>query len=196
MKHGNEITFMQICFEGLVDVNKDYSAGDTLLQRVAATWYFGLAECLITLAANDSAESIDRLIPLHIAARVGNSSMVKILLQHSRIDGRNGNGDTALHAAAESGNTSVLRVLIGAGANNGERNFEGQTALHVAVLGGFLNAVSVLLESGSSSNTAENYGYTALQSAVSIGDLEIIKLLLKAGRHRLKRRDRITPCSV
>lgn len=181
-KHGNETAFMQMCVEGLVDINKcDSRSSSSLLQQVALTSCFALAECLIALGANSSGRAMDGSNALHLVARGGNSTMAKIFVQQLRVDERNGKNNTALHIAASSGNTPVLHVLLGAGANIDERSHQGQTALHNAVANRFVEGVNVLLQAGSSSDTINDFGSNLLHSAVDARDLEILKILLKRG---------------
>lgn len=54
--------------------------------------------------------------PLHVAARLGSSEMIRLLLEHSPIDLANNDGKTALHEAATHGRDEVVEVLLKAGA--------------------------------------------------------------------------------
>ena len=85
--------------------------------------------------------------PLHVAASVGDSSMVKLLIDQAKLDvetgGRqqllsmvNQDGDTALHVAVRYGNFEVVKELI-KGKDPAELakhvNKEGESALFLAV---------------------------------------------------------------
>lgn len=172
---------MQMCVEGLVQINLRQFGRPTLLQRVAGTECFSLAECLITLGADDSPSGASQESGLQIAARTGNLPTVHLFLKTRGINAQDGNRDTAVHIAARSVNVDVLHLLLRARPNVEMRDSAGRTALHVAADESRLQAARLLLQAGSRSNTADDHHNTALHIAVDRGYSPIVEVLLKAG---------------
>ena len=82
--------------------------------------------------------SYDGKSALHIAAECGKVAMVKVLLEGSKVDQVDNNGNTPLHLSAGSGysgSEECMKILINKGANIEARNNQGLTPLHKAAIG-------------------------------------------------------------
>ncbi len=121
--------------------------------------------------------------PLHYAAAMGKTSVVKALLeQGASIKARNENGRTPLHRAAWFGQHDVMRVLLKhSHANPDVRDREGFTPLHLAAYRGHLEAALVLLANDADptilSGQGDEPGRTAIDMARNAGHHNIVELL-------------------
>lgn len=89
--------------------------------------------------------------PLHVAAHLGLTDTVKLLLSHeANFEAQDKYGNTALHLACDSGNVATVQALLGAGKKITLRtkNREGQTPLHNAVCLGEVEMVKALMAAG------------------------------------------------
>jgi len=81
--------------------------------------------------------SYDGKSALHLAAECGKVAMVKVLLEGSKVDQVDNNGNTPLHLSAGSGysgSEECMKILINKGANIEARNNQGLTPLHKAAI--------------------------------------------------------------
>ena len=70
--------------------------------------------------------------PLAWAAMMGHTAAVELLLQHgAAINGRNGDGNTALHLAAFLGRAETAELLIKNGADANRKNGDGATPIDI-----------------------------------------------------------------
>jgi ankyrin repeat protein len=119
------------------------------------------------------------------AASAGDLDRLTELLVYdpASVDGRSGDGFTALHFAAFFGQVAAARLLVTHAADvdaHGTGWMTG-TPLHSAASGGHSEVVGVLLEAGASVDARQSGGWTALHSAVNNGDIASVTLLLAAG---------------
>ena len=72
---------------------------------------------------------------LHIAARLGNSNIIKIMLEKegADVDARNESGWTPLHTAANYGRVEAIKVLLEAGAKVNAEDTFGKPPLDLAM---------------------------------------------------------------
>lgn len=123
--------------------------------------------------------------PLHVAALVGQVTIINMLLaQKSSIDIVNKDGRTPLHCAAHGGNAKAVRALIEGGAFVEARDDWGDrwAPIHYASRAGNVEVVSLLLETGSRVNlTTERTKVSALHVAARAGSIETVRLLLREG---------------
>ncbi|XWS43919.1 hypothetical protein CRYUN_Cryun16bG0145900 [Craigia yunnanensis] len=143
--------------------------------------------------------------PLHLAARTGNLTRVREILQNS--DGpeareflakQNLEGETPLYVAAENGQAFLVAEMLKhmdletasitarngydpfhVAAKQGHVDLSCTTALHTAAAQGHIDVVNLLLETDSDlAKIARNNGKTVLHSAARMGHLEVVKSLL------------------
>ncbi|TYH78461.1 hypothetical protein ES332_D04G228300v1 [Gossypium tomentosum] len=154
-----------------------------------------LGECpLLLLQANRKGQT-----PLHIAARYGRSTTVKLFIE-SRANGdienlgmdeleavremlrlKDEESNTALHVAARYGHVGVVQALLELEDPDFPYsvNKNHETPLYLAAKGGYWRSVTILLDKWKSTVHGGPYGRTALHAAVMSGDVETTKIILK-----------------
>ncbi|XP_075209802.1 death-associated protein kinase 1-like [Lycorma delicatula] len=116
---------------------------------------------------------------LHVAARLGNISVVRILVSAgASLTATDCNGETPLLHAARHGHLDTLQFLIMAGSCLTTQNKEGEHALHVASAWGHHNCVSTLVENGATTDTVNNFGASPLHIALSRRNSDIALYLI------------------
>lgn len=119
---------------------------------------------------------------LHIAAELGHTKIVKLLLVFGATEILNiteDTGCTALTFACMKGREDITGLLI---ANGAAINMTvGLPPLHAASLMGHGNIVNILLEKGADVKLQDTSGFTALHFAAFKGHGKVIKILLAAG---------------
>ncbi|XP_011944668.1 PREDICTED: putative ankyrin repeat domain-containing protein 31 isoform X4 [Cercocebus atys] len=114
---------------------------------------------------------------LHLAARKGNLSLVKALIESGADVNLNDNaGWTPLHEASNEGSIDIILELLKAGAKVNCANIDGTLPLHDAVANNHLKAAEILLQNGANPNQKDQKQKSALDEA----DDEKMKELLKS----------------
>ena len=81
----------------------------------------------------DAADPVNRIRPLHNAAKNGCPNVSEFLLKHGAdMDARTATGDTALHLAATNKHFDVVSLLLSFHADHGIKNNAGITAEQIA----------------------------------------------------------------
>jgi cytohesin len=124
----------------------------------------------------------DKLVPLHLAAEIGNLDIVKALLKAgARPNLISARGVTPLHLAAENGNLNIVKALLEARAEPDLTMNNGSTPLHLVAKNGNLNIFNTLLKARAKHDLVTKDGDTPLHLAAQYGNLNIVKALLKDG---------------
>jgi len=133
---------------------------------------------LLGKGADPNAQTSCGTRPLLIAAKKGNTEIIRILIENgAQVDGRDKNGLTALMSAASAGKARNVEVLIAAAADLNAKDNKGITALMWATVKGFADVVEILLNSGAAVNAKTPEGLTAQRmSQRIIADLKIADL--------------------
>ena len=102
--------------------------------------------------------------PLHLAASLGYTDIVGILLQNrADIDSCSvATGDTALHLATSGDHIKTVQLLLHMGASVNKQNNDGRTCLMIAARHGHLDMCQVLLSYGAKKGVTDIRGNTAL----------------------------------
>ncbi|XP_050231391.1 protein VAPYRIN-like [Mercurialis annua] len=181
-------------------------------------------DCARLLLASGAKADIDDATEgdtsLHIAARLGDESMVKLLLQKGGANKniRNKNGKIAYDIAAEHGHSRLFDALklgdslcvaarkgevrtilklIENGAQINGKDQHGWTALHRSSFKGKIEAVRTLIDKGIDVDAKDEDGYTALHCAVESGHADVIELLVKRGADIEARTNKgVTPLQI
>ncbi len=110
---------------------------------------YDLVEWLIECGSAINFSMPDGLLPIHYAAFLGNSRMVKLLLSRGAdVNGKNQENNSPLHLVAESGNIEMLQFLLGAGADPFLKNAQGFYPIFLAGLNDQYKVMRTLLDEG------------------------------------------------
>ncbi|MGH0178487.1 UNVERIFIED_CONTAM: hypothetical protein FKN15_077703 [Acipenser sinensis] len=130
-----------------------------------------------------------RSTPLIIAARNGHAKVVRLLLEHYRVeteqtgtvrfDGYVIDGATALWCAAGAGHFEVVRLLVTQRANVNHTTVTNSTPLRAACFDGRLDIVKYLVENRANIGIANKYDNTCLMIASYKGHTDVVKYLLE-----------------
>jgi ankyrin len=117
--------------------------------------------------------------PLHLAADDGNSSVVRILLEHGAIVDaiETAAGYTPLHYAAARGHAEACEILIRFGADHDALTRNQDSPLHLAIEQGRAGVVAVLLKYRARLDTKNKNDMTPLQLAEHLNNKEIANLI-------------------
>lgn len=127
--------------------------------------------------------------PIHLAADLGLSESLKILLDAPNADPNiricfREKESTALHLAADEGNVECVNLLLAKGADAKIKNHRGVTPLHLAARTSSLECVESLLSNGNATPNAEDFDKrTPLHAAIgkSNSSIQIIENLIMWG---------------
>ncbi|KAM6937157.1 protein fem-1 homolog B [Xenentodon cancila] len=132
-----------------------------------------------------------RSTPLIIAARNGHDKVVRLLLDHYRVDteqtgtvrfdGYVIDGATALWCAAGAGHFEVVRLLVSHHANVNHRTITNSTPLRAACFDGRLDIVRYLVEHNADISITNKFNNTCLMIAAYKGHTDVVKFLLEQG---------------
>ncbi|CAD7700161.1 unnamed protein product [Ostreobium quekettii] len=120
----------------------------------------------------------ERDTPLHWAAALGLTEMVKFHLGESSGNIQSSCGYTPLHRAAQGGHTAVVELILDAGASVDAVDQSGCTPLHWAVQYGHTATAELLLSRDASVDAADQFGYTPLHRAAQYEHSASAELLL------------------
>ncbi|CAL8260164.1 unnamed protein product [Merluccius merluccius] len=132
-----------------------------------------------------------RSTPLIIAARNGHDKVVRLLLDHYRVDteqtgtvrfdGYVIDGATALWCAAGAGHFEVVRLLVSHRANVNHTTVTNSTPLRAACFDGRLDIVRYLVEQRADIGITNKYNNTCLMIAAYKGHADVVDFLLERG---------------
>ncbi|KAK5122568.1 hypothetical protein LTR85_003831 [Meristemomyces frigidus] len=124
------------------------------------------------------------------AARLGDLSVVKQLVQGGADVDRSGPDGTALMAAAANGRYHCARILLEAGAKVNAANSSGETALHKAIRFGHTEIVPLLLGHGAAVNLPDQHLQTVLYVSFALRDVRSLRLVLQKVDRKMLLRSR------
>ncbi len=164
---------------------------DQQLLKAAERGDLAAAQKALSAGANPNAAHWDSntLTALMLAARSGNSELVKLLVdKNATVNqtamlladalGHSQAGITALMQAAESGDLPTLRVLLARKADVNARDSDGSPVLMYSPN---VQVMQILLEAQANPNVVDKDGYTILMRATEMGDRDAVQLLLAHG---------------
>ena len=143
------------------------------------------------LAANMTQAEIDDMVdnsgwtPVHIAAAIGRSDILDVLLTHDPvpdIDLATGSGTTALHLAVSKNHYDVVKQLIQKyHCSTRTKDKLGRTAMHRAAAIGSQPIVRTLVDARANINAKDSDGWTPMHHALAEGHGDVAKLLRECG---------------
>ncbi|KAI0226877.1 Transient receptor potential cation channel subfamily A member basal [Lamellibrachia satsuma] len=138
---------------------------------------------LVKRKAEIDATNKEEQTPLHLAAKHGNTKVVKELVKNNDklVSHKDEDERTPLHLAASNGHSMTALALIEAKANVAAKNRAFWTPLHCAADKGNSEVVKVLLEAGAPLDTSDRNKETPLMVACSRGHVSVVNMLIQKG---------------
>ena len=166
-----------------MNINQANSIGETPLYLATLNRDVAMVTYILSLNPDLDPALVDDLItPLQMAAYLGSSVIVTMLLEHGAdVSIKNKDGNSALCAAALAPQRDVLEVIIRYDTDLDSPNNIGATPLLFCVERRATDCVSLLLNAGASTASSKKSSRQPLHEAVAQGDLKIVNLLLDAG---------------
>ena len=135
VRHGTFETARMLAKQGNADVELYCNKGKRVIHHAIE----GQSVPCLKLVAEDCNASLDfaddnKELPFHLAARLGNVDIGRILMakQKDLVDQVNTEGETALHIAAKHGNFEFVKMLIEMGSSLSTIDRKGYTPLQTA----------------------------------------------------------------
>ena len=124
------------------DIEAASNNGDTALMIASFTRNIAAVKALLE---KDAEVNRHGWAPLHYAAAVGDTDIMKLLLDKSAyVDAESPNNTTPIMMAARGGQSDAVKLLIEAGADASLKNANGMTAYDFAVKNEHLNTAELL----------------------------------------------------
>lgn len=146
--------------------------------------HMGIVNLLLDNGHNIEALDENGGRPLILAARNGNTELLKLLLDRgANVNARTSSdesGTSALDEVATDGRLELVRLLLDRGAEIKHKK-KGFTALHKAAMNGRLEVMKLLLQKGAIAEALETHCTTALHKAAMVGATDSVKFLLSHG---------------
>ncbi|MCK5605998.1 ankyrin repeat domain-containing protein [Candidatus Pacearchaeota archaeon] len=181
----SDLDAMQELLNKGADINASDSQDLTALRWAAANGDRMTVQFLLKNGArvNENSSGIEGSLPLLLAARIGDTEMARLLLEHgASLLSKDRGGMCVLMVAAETGNFGVAELLVESGIDVNVRDNSGSTALMAAAEAGNARILSFLLQKGADVNVVNVNGYTAMTFAAGSGHKEIVSTLVKDKR--------------
>lgn len=138
----------------------------TMLMLACERNNIDMEQTLLRAGAHADLPDNDLDTPLHVAARHGSATLLKLLHDKgAELEARNRSGRTALACAAETGKTDNVETLIGLGADPNAAMPHGITALHLATIYGNAATIAMLLKRGADPLAETDKGITPMKLA-------------------------------
>jgi len=168
---------------GLLNIPGEDEEGNTPILQAGFSNKMDIFKYLVEKGADINLANKEGLVPLHLAAFLGDKEMVRLLLSKgvpvdpvSTIIKA-----TPLNLAARLGHKEVVEILLSADANVHLKGFEGSTPLHSAVESRSVEIARLLLEKGASPDEKDRKGCTPLLLAALYGHKDLVATLLEKG---------------
>lgn len=156
------------------NINDSNGIGMTPLHFAAQNTKLNMVNLLLKSGANPNQVNMNRQLPLHIAAKLGNTRVCKKLAKVSNLNAQDADGKTPLYHACENNRSSVVKILVSAGANLELTKKNGYTAIMIASKKGYYNIVKILAENG-----AEHKKNQCIHFAAKRGHPNVLSILLE-----------------
>ncbi|KAM6954026.1 ankyrin repeat and SOCS box protein 2-like [Aplochiton taeniatus] len=173
-------------FKG-ADVNGQAEDGATPLYEACKHNHEATVETLLSLRADANRGTKTGLLPIHVAARRGNTRIMSLLIPITSKSRVQMSGISPIHFAAEYNRNAILEMLIKAGfdvnaqlSDDHAKMYRDQrrTSLYFSVFNGNLEAAEILLEAGANPNLDR---FNALLVAVKSGIMDMVTVLVQYG---------------
>lgn len=162
-------------------LNSKTKQGYTPLLIAAENGNIKTCEMLLKAGADSSSSTKNGENVMHLAARVGDGNLIKILVVKSLINSKNMEDATPIMLAAENGHAQTCEILLKAGADPFIAVNSGWNALHCAVGSGKLETVRVLSANKKLIDTQTKKGFTPYMLAIDYENFQVAEFLFKSG---------------
>jgi ankyrin repeat protein len=142
---------------------------------IVGSWCFLAAASILSAAATSDLRLIQAVKSNDL------ESVSRLLKEHVDVNGRRGDGSTALAWAAYEDNLAIADVLIRSGADVSAANDDGATPLHLACTNRSAPMVERLLAARANANAKLLNGETVLMTCSRAGEAKAVKALLAHG---------------
>ncbi|XP_044736046.1 ankyrin-3-like [Chrysoperla carnea] len=166
------------------------------LHIAAANGYVNIVGNLLRNGADISIRDTDNSTPLELAVTNGHLQVVKIILQHKKVNmnAKCIDGWTILHYASQENNLAMVKFLVDEGCNINLETDGGLKPIHIAAREGNKDIVEFFVSKGLCINEPDKQNLTILHYAVTTGQLEVIKYLIEKGADVNAKNDKgVTP---
>jgi len=151
----------------------------TALARATARGCENTVKELLEQGSDINASNRHGQTPLHLAAKQGNSELMRLLLEQGALvdAAESAAGYTPLHTAATQGRADLCELLIRYGAEPDVLTGNLESPLHLAIEKGHAGVVAVLLKYRARLDVRNKNGLTPLQRAEQLKNMEIVNLI-------------------
>jgi len=153
----------------------------TALHYAAMQNQYRVAEVLLHYGAAVNASAVRDVTPLYIAAMLGHTNLVGLLLANGADVNGGGDDSKPLWGAVRAGHKDVVHNLLRYGADSNALDSSGQPPLHIAAAECHLEILQALLFAGAKINATNGNGQTALHRGSVFNQSGAIEALLAAG---------------
>ena len=141
----NAYRSLQVLIDQGINVNIQYSRGDTPLHWTCYKNSFESAKLLILNGANVNIQNNSGWTPLHKACCHNSVEIVKLLiLNDAKKNIQDNDGDTPLHHACWNNNIKIVKLLLVNGAKKDIQNNSGNTPLKLAQINNSKDCIKLL----------------------------------------------------
>lgn len=162
-------------------INERTSLGETALHLLIHSNSLDAIHSILELGANTRAICCAGESPMSLAASIGRTEAVRLLLASGAPISVEGQAEPTLHKGVRSGDVELVRLLLEAGADVNQQADFGETPLHIAAEEGFSEVVELLLSTRADVTLESRFGGTALAIATAEGQEACVALL--SSRH-------------
>ena len=141
-----------------------------------------IVNLILQYQTNINQVSSDGSTPLHLAAKMGHGTIVKMLIEQGALSYiLDENGKASLHYATEKGHREVVKILLENKMSNVNISDEnGKTPLHYAAENGHLEVVEILIKK-CQLDALDRKDKTPMHYAADKGHSEVVKILVGKG---------------
>jgi ankyrin repeat protein len=167
--------------KGISDINLLTDSGESSLYFAVRFGHIDTVKYLLSQPKINVCPSTSKSV-LHSAFYNGNDQIIKLVYNHSSVDGNiKSSGVPLIHFVAKNGCIKHLQILLeDPNINVNAINNDGESALHVAVRANQPNTINFLLQSDRiNPNCISKAGFTPLGLAIHLDNIESGKVLIQ-----------------
>jgi ankyrin repeat protein len=179
-----QLGVVKLLVQRKADINGSGTMGVTALHYAAGEGLKEMVAFLLSKGAQARCRDDEGETPLMHAFVMGRASVMKMLLQHMGLQGREERIEmkwTPLMEACGEGKVGLVREIVQRmeGQELEETDNQGRTALHWAALEGHIEVVAVLMGKGAQTDIRDARRSTPLMFAACRGHLSVVQLLVQ-----------------